>query len=671
MRYLLIVLGLFVSFFGNAQSQGVTNAQTKLRPNQLRWSPTDATLDSVYIIRADTATGEPGWYLVTLGGSGGGVADTTLSGDVIGGLNSTFVRKINGVTVENKTPQGREVLQYNGTQWTPDSIDLADLPQMNASRLLGRGSTTSGAPEQLTAGTGLRISSNVLETHLTAGTGIVFGGGNPLQIINSAPDQPVSIIGGGINTVSGTYPNFTVTGTEVDGSITNEIELPTQNGNNGKYLTTNGSSVSWNTVNATINDTYNTNDTLTQNRRATVNDYKIDFYKGSHNNIEIWSDSIVMRADTLKETHNWLLFRNGKSSAYAYTPFGFMSELGNNTPATYRDLVWSIGPNCKGNSGVSWDATKPMASINWETSWMDGGQPKFEWHEHWKQPDSTVLRLKSYTITYANALSPTTKTNIDLYHTADQFYVKSSSIWNSSPTYFSVSKSKTSNATNLTLEGGSGASKNTLFITQNADGANTYITDNSASANANLNIVGKRYLTLRSLGTSYMQVDGTNKETYYGDNSTPFYYYFRSSTIGSGSAVGVSADNTTDGTNRGHIKVSNVATTMNAYIGVTSEGGNKRFYINSTGGDNINASIISKNVTVGTTYSVPQTNAQLTVSSTSKGFMPPVMTTAQRNAVTWVAGDAGMMIYCTDCTATDASTGVSQTWNGSAWKNHY
>lgn len=224
MRYLLIVLGLFVSFFGNAQSQGVTNAQTKLRPNQLRWSPTDATLDSVYIIRADTATGEPGWYLVTLGGSGGGVADTTLSGDVIGGLNSTFVRKINGVTVENKTPQNREVLTYNGTQWTPDSIDLADLPQMNASRLLGRGSTTNGAPEQLTAGTGLRISSNVLETYMTAGTGITLSGAAPMTVTNSLPDVTVSIAGGGINSVSGTYPNFTVTGTEVDGSTTNEIQ---------------------------------------------------------------------------------------------------------------------------------------------------------------------------------------------------------------------------------------------------------------------------------------------------------------------------------------------------------------------------------------------------------------------------------------------------------------
>ena len=36
--------------------------------------------------------------------------------------------------------------------------------------------------------------------------------------------------------------------TEVDGSITNEIELPSQTGNSGKYLTTNGTSPSWGSV---------------------------------------------------------------------------------------------------------------------------------------------------------------------------------------------------------------------------------------------------------------------------------------------------------------------------------------------------------------------------------------------------------------------------------------
>lgn len=212
------------------QSQGVTNSQTKLRPNQIRWSPTDATLDSVYIIRADTSTGEPGWYLVSL--SGGGNADTTLAGDVVGGLNSTFVRKINGVTVENKTPQTREVLTYNGTQWTPDSIDLADLPTLAQSILLGRGSASTGVPQSISLGTGLSMSGTTLSNSapdqtvsISSGTGISASGTYPnFTVTNTAPDQTVSITGGGINSVSGNYPSFTVTGTEVDGSTSNEIQ---------------------------------------------------------------------------------------------------------------------------------------------------------------------------------------------------------------------------------------------------------------------------------------------------------------------------------------------------------------------------------------------------------------------------------------------------------------
>lgn len=55
----------------------------------------------------------------------------------------------------------------------------------------------------------------------TAGTGINIAG---TVISNTAPDQVVSITGAGINAVTGTYPNFTVTGTEVDGSVTNELQ---------------------------------------------------------------------------------------------------------------------------------------------------------------------------------------------------------------------------------------------------------------------------------------------------------------------------------------------------------------------------------------------------------------------------------------------------------------
>lgn len=57
----------------------------------------------------------------------------------------------------------------------------------------------------------------------------------------------------------------------------------------------------------------------------------------------------------------------------------------------------------------------------------------------------------------------------------------------------------------------------------------------------------------------------------------------------------------------------------------------------------------------------PNARAQLDVISTSRGFLPPRMTTTQRDAVSWVSGDAGMMIFNTTLVKL-------QVWNGTAWE---
>jgi hypothetical protein len=60
-------------------------------------------------------------------------------------------------------------------------------------------------------------------------------------------------------------------------------------------------------------------------------------------------------------------------------------------------------------------------------------------------------------------------------------------------------------------------------------------------------------------------------------------------------------------------------------------------------------------------------SAALEITSTTQGFLPPRMTQAQRDAISSPA--TALTLYCTDCTATDASTGVMQTYNGTTWKN--
>ena len=54
-------------------------------------------------------------------------------------------------------------------------------------------------------------------------------------------------------------------------------------------------------------------------------------------------------------------------------------------------------------------------------------------------------------------------------------------------------------------------------------------------------------------------------------------------------------------------------------------------------------------------------SAQLDVTSTTKGFLPPRMTYAQRNAI--VNPGAGLIIYCTDC----GTNGEMQYYNGTNW----
>ena len=99
------------------------------------------------------------------------------------------------------------------------------------------------------------------------------------------------------------------------------------------------------------------------------------------------------------------------------------------------------------------------------------------------------------------------------------------------------------------------------------------------------------------------------------------------------------------------------------------------FSINNSGGGSfsLNADFFqaaSKEVffasVFGTTFDA--NDGGFLFNSTTGAIVLPRLTEDQRDAL---APGAGWTIYCTDATANDSSTGVTQTYNGANWKNHW
>lgn len=108
---------------------------------------------------------------------------------------------------------------------TASSVGVAtqyDLTQLNSVTNLTISGTVSPLTLNNSAGTDVTI---------TAGTGISLAGtsGNA-TITNSSPDQTVGITGAGITNVTGTYPNFTVTSTEVGDISSVTVSAPITGG---------------------------------------------------------------------------------------------------------------------------------------------------------------------------------------------------------------------------------------------------------------------------------------------------------------------------------------------------------------------------------------------------------------------------------------------------------
>jgi hypothetical protein len=129
----------------------------------------------------------------------------------INGTNTTVVKddtnntiKINSVNT-NTTYSAGTGISLSGTTFSNAAPD-------QTVSLTGKGATTvSGTyPNFTITSTDTNTDTN---TTYSAGTGISLSG---TTFSNSAPDQTVTLTGKGATTISGTYPNFTITSTDTD-----------------------------------------------------------------------------------------------------------------------------------------------------------------------------------------------------------------------------------------------------------------------------------------------------------------------------------------------------------------------------------------------------------------------------------------------------------------------
>jgi len=250
----------------------------------------DATSAQTYgMIQADISNNQNGFVVIigevtglnTLGLTEGGIV--YLSPTVAGGYTQTkpsapnhlvYVGIVTRVHANQGVIQARVQNGYELDEIHDVAINSATLA--NGQTIIYDASTSLWKNANLTAGTGISVTN----------------GASSISIANTAPDQVVGLTGAGTTAVTGTYPNFTITSsdaytgtvtnvtgtapiavangtttpavsisqatTSTDGYLSatdwntfnNKYTLPSQTGNDGKVLTTDGSTATWQPVDA-------------------------------------------------------------------------------------------------------------------------------------------------------------------------------------------------------------------------------------------------------------------------------------------------------------------------------------------------------------------------------------------------------------------------------------
>ena len=140
----------------------------------------------------------------------------------IGGTTTGTITLTNGSGTATIAGAGINTVGQSGGTITITGTEIDGSISNEGSLSVAAGTATTSVINSNTSGsTGVTLSVSG-----TDGLGLSEAG-NTITLSNSKPDQTVTFANGGITTVTGTYPAFTITSTEVDGSLSNEGQLTT------------------------------------------------------------------------------------------------------------------------------------------------------------------------------------------------------------------------------------------------------------------------------------------------------------------------------------------------------------------------------------------------------------------------------------------------------------
>jgi uncharacterized protein (TIGR02145 family) len=475
-------------------------------------------------------------------------------------------------------------------------------------------------------------------------------------------------------TLSGTTLNSTVTGSSLTsvGTITSGVWSGsaiavanggtglTSAGTNGQILTATGSgTLTWTTMTGGGSVVPYTGATGAVDLGAydlTVNGLTVGRGTGSLSSNTAIGSSVLLRNTTgtsnTASGYNTLVNNTtGSNNTVNGSGALFNNTLGNSNTAIGYNV---LGSNTTGNSNTAIGESALYSNTTGNSNTANGAFSLYRntngccntangFYSLYSNTTGTQNTANGFYSLYSNTTGSTNTANgyyslrlntIGNYNTANGYYSLYSNTTGSSNTAIGYSSltTNTTGSNNTAIGYNAGVASNNL-TNATAIGNGAIVTASNTIQLGNTNVTNVNTSGTLTAGTvTYPNTDGTSGQVL--------------STTGSGTLTWTTASvpAAAAGSLTGNILASNVVSSSLTSVGTLT---------NTT---------ISGKATVGAS-TASSASAVLEANSTTQGFLPPRMTSAQKKAISSPA--TGLMIYCTDC----GVYGEPEYYNGTSWLN--